>query len=384
MKWQQAFPAGWLAGALGVLGAGAFLFSGCSPSANAPGAGQDQMNAVAPVTVTNVVRQDVPVQISGIGNVRAYSTVSVMSENKGLLLRVGFKQGDEVHAGDLIFLIDPKPFQAALDQARANVLRDQAQLENATAEFRRAAELFTNRILAQADFDQTRANMDALKATIVADQAAVTNAEVQLSYCYIVAPITGRVGTLLVNEGNIVKDLTSVLAVINQVRPIYVDFSVPEQNLPVLRERQRAGPLKVEASIPGQESHRAEGTLIVINNQVDTNTGTILLRAEFPNADEWLWPGQFVNVVITLSIEHDAVTVPSAAIQLGQTGQHVCVVKADNTVEIRPVELGGTFGDATVIRHGLQPGERIVTSGQLRLVAGSKVKIVTAGVDPGA
>jgi len=302
----------------------------------------------------------------------------------GELARIGFRQGDEVRAGDLIFLVDPRPLQASLDLAKAVLARDQAGLVKAQADLRRADELRASQIVAESDYEQSRANVDALKATVAADAATITNAEVQLGFCTIASPITGRIGTLLVNQGNIVKDVDTVLAVINQLRPTYVDFSVPEQFLPALRERQKQAPLKVEVAIPGNDQRRAEGTLVLINNQVDQDTGTILLRAEFPNEDELLWPGQFVKATLTLAVERGTATVPSASVQLDQTGQHVCVVRSDDTVEIRPVEIGQAFGGVTIVTKGLRPGERVVTSGQLRLVEGSRVKVVGGGARPGA
>ena len=381
--------------AVGVSGVALLLLAACSPATgvvaatpgptNAPAArpGRGALtNAPVPVWVTNVVAQDVPVQITGIGNVHPYSTVSVKSRVVGELARIGFRQGDEVRAGDLIFLIDPRPLQASLDLAKAVLARDQAGLVKAQADLRRADELRASQIVAESDYEQSRANVDALKATVAAD--AATNAEVQLGFCTIASPITGRIGTLLVNQGNIVKDVDTVLAVINQLRPTYVDFSVPEQFLPALRERQKQAPLKVEVAIPGNDQRRAEGTLVVINNQVDQDTGSIFLRAEFPNEDELLWPGQFVKATLTLAVERGVLTVPSAAVQLDQTGQHVCVVRPDDTVEIRPVEIGQVFGGVTIVTKGLRPGERVVTSGQLRLVEGSRVKVVGDGARPGA
>ena len=344
-----------------------------NPSSGKPGPGKGA--ASVPVTVVSARSADVPMQLTGIGTVHAYSTVTVKSRVPGALARVGFKQGDEVHAGELIFLIDPRPYQSALKQSQANLQRDQALLEKAQADFRRDHDLFTNNILSSSDFDQSRASVDSLKATILADEAAVNTSEVQLSFCSIKSPITGRIGTLLVNEGNMVKDIDTVLAVINQVQPIYVDFFIPEQNLPAVREHMKTAKLDVEATIPSFPGHRAEGQLLMINNQVDS-TGTVLLRAEFPNADEMLWPGQFVNVALTLAIQHNAVVVPASAVQLGQKSRYLCLVKPDDTVEFRDVEVGGAFGEEDVIQKGLQAGERVITSGQLRLVPGTKVKIV--------
>ncbi|HEY5914953.1 MAG TPA: efflux RND transporter periplasmic adaptor subunit [Verrucomicrobiae bacterium] len=358
----------------GVILGALMLLAACSrrnPQAPA------QATTAVPVTVTNAVATDIPQQLSAIGTVQPFSTVSVKSQIHGILAKVGFKQGEHVHAGDLIFLIDPRPSEAARDQAVANLARDRALLAKAEADLRRDADLLTNNIVSPATFDQDRANVDSLKAIIAADAAAVTNLEVQLSFCYLKSPIDGRIGTLLVNEGNLVKDLETVLAVINQMKPTYVDFSLPEQYLPVVRNHMTNGALKVEATIPRYDGRCAEGQLLLINNQVDP-TGTILLRAQFANEDEMLWPGQFVNATLTLSIEHNVVVVPSAAVQLSQDGKYVCVVKADDTADIRKVEVGSVYGSLTVVKQGVEAGERVVTSGQLRLVQGSKVRIVNA------
>jgi multidrug efflux system membrane fusion protein len=362
-----------------------FALTGCSRKDAARGApggdGANRTGGALPVNVAIARLADVPVQLTGIGTVQAYSTVAVKSRVPGALARVGFRQGEEVRAGDLIFLIDPRPYQAALEQARANLERDRALLAKAEADFRRNRELLTNNIISPADFDQSRADVDSLKATLLADAAAITNAEVQLSYCSIQSPISGRIGTLLVNEGNMVKDIDTVLAVINQVRPIYVDFFIPEQHLTTVREHMRDATLNVEATLPGYADHRAAGRLLMINNQVDPATGTILLRAEFPNVDEMLWPGQYVNVALTLTTRRNAVVIPAVAVQLGQKGRYVCVVRPDETVEFRDVEVGDSFGRDDVINQGLHAGERVITSGQLRLLPGSKVQIVTSPGD---
>ena len=366
-RWRRVPPAltGLALGALAVLAACSRHATPTSALANTP----------VPVTVTNAVVADIPQQLSAIGTVQPYSTVSVKSQVHGILSKIGFEQGQHVRAGDLIFLIDPRPYESARDQSVANLARDQALLVKAEADLRRDTELVTNNIISPATFDQDRANVDSLKAIIAADAAAITNADVQLSFCYIKSPINGRIGRLLVNEGNVVKDLDTVLAVINQMTPIYVDFSVPEQYLPTVRERMTGKPLKVEATVPPDPARRADGQLVLINNQVDA-TGTILLRAQFANEDEMLWPGQFVNATLTLMVEHNIVVVPSVAVQPSQDGNYVCIVKPDDTAEIRQVELGSRYGALSVVKKGVQAGERVVTSGQLRLVQGGKVKVV--------
>lgn len=349
-----------------------------APAGKVPGAA-----AAVPVTAVTASQQDVPVQLSAIGSVRAYASVSIKARVDGELARVAFKQGDEVQKGTLIFQIDPRPFQAALDQAEGMLERDQASLENALADMRRTDALASTKAISASVVDANRTKVASLKATVAADEAAVKSARLNLSFCSITAPVTGRIGLVLVDEGNMVKNNETVLAVVNQLQPTYVDFSVPEQSLPAVRAAAAAGTLPVQASIPQQADRCAQGELAVINNQVDSSTGTLLLRALFANKDEMLWPGQFVNVELTLATRRGAVVVPSTAIQLGQQGQFVCVVQPDDTVVFRPVEVGSTYKDLSVIKEGLRAGERIVTSGQLRLTTGTKVRIVSADAQPG-
>jgi len=369
---------------VGLLMAITLLFVSCSGQPSGKGKpGQPAMSEAAPVTVATVVQKDVPVQLRAIGNVEAYSTVSVKSRVAGQLVEVNFKEGQEVKKGELIFLIDPRSFQAALQQAQANLSKDIAQMKKAEADARRYADLFKRGIVSAQDYDQNRTNFEAMKATVKADEAAVENAKVQLGYCYIYSPIDGRIGKLMVNQGNMVKDNDTVLVVINQTKPIYVDFSVPQQELPEIKKYMAVEKLKVEAIIPSDRDHKAIGELTFVNNQVDTNTGTILLKGLFPNQDEALWPGQFVNVVLTLTTQPKAVVVPSAAVQTGQQGKYVFVVKPDLTVESRPVTLGNDLGREVVIAEGLKPGEMVVTEGQLRLAPGVKVEIKGEATESG-
>jgi multidrug efflux system membrane fusion protein len=301
--------------------------------------------------------------------------VSIKSRVDGQLAKVGFKEGDEVKEGDLIFTIDPRPFDTALHEAEANLARDTASLQNAEADMRRTDELATTKAVAATLVDQNRAKVASLKGTVAANQAAVESATVQLSFCYIHAPITGRIGVLLVNAGNMVKNNDTILATINQIQPTYVDFSVPEQDLPAVRDRMSNDPMTVEVTISRQPGRHAQGELKLINNQVDQATGTVLLRAEFPNRDEWLWPGQFVDAALTLQVETNVVVVPAEAIQFSQQGRYLVVVKPDQTVEFRPVEIGDSLSGEAVVKKGVQPGELVVTSGQLRLQPGSKVQV---------
>ncbi len=319
-----------------------------------------------------------PVQLRAIGTVRPFSTVSVRSRVDGQLAKIGLKEGYRVKKDELIFTIDPIAFEVALRQAEAVLARDAASLQSAEADMRRTDELASTKAVSATVVVQNRAKVASLKGTVGADEAAVQIAKVQLSFCYIHSPVDGRVGLLVVNEGNVVKNNDTVLAIINQLLPIYVDFAVPEQNLASIRDHLAEGPLKVEAAIPGRTSKRAVGRFKVINNQVDPATGTIMLRAEFSNEDELLWPGQFVDVTVTLDVESDLIVVPAEAVQFSQQGRYVAVVKPDQTVEFRSVEVGDYMAQEMVVRKGLQARESVVTSGQLRLQPGAKVEIKNA------
>jgi multidrug efflux system membrane fusion protein len=329
-----------------------------------------------PVLIATATKKTMPLQIRAVGNVEAYSTVSVKSQITGVVTQAHFKEGQDVKKGQILFTIDPRPYEAALKQAEANLARDTAQLQNSREQARRYAELVKKEYVSKEQYDQIRANADAAEAVVQADQAAVENAKVQLSYCYIFSPIDGQVGTLLVNEGNLVRvnDATP-LVVINQVAPIFVTFSVPEQNLPDIRRHMTAGSLKVEARFQSDEGRAEQGDLAFIDNAVDRTTGTIKLKAEFKNTDKRLWPGQFINVALTLTTESDAVVVPAEAIQVGPEGQHVFVVKPDSSVEVRPVVVARTDEGEAVIAQGLKPDEQIVREGQFLLSAGSRVEI---------
>jgi len=265
-----------------------------------------------------------------------------------------------------------------VNQAAAILARDTALLQSAEADWKRAKELENTKAISASAIDEARAKAESQRATVQADKAILDNAKLQLAYCSIRSPIDGRIGTLMVNEGNVVKNNDTVLAVINQLKPIYVDFYAPEQNLPEIRRYAAGDVLKVGAAIPNDSSPPATGELTVINNTVDPTTGTILLRATFPNGDEALWPGQFVNVALTLTTQRNVVVVPAEAIQNSQNGQFVFVVKADSTVEARPVTAGRRVEGLIVVDAGLQAQEKVVTDGQLRLAPGVKVQIAEA------
>jgi multidrug efflux system membrane fusion protein len=366
-----------------------------------------------PVTVAEVAQRDVPVQVRAIGNVQALATVGVQSMINGEVMKVHFAEGHEVPAGSLLFTIDPRQLQSALLQAQAtlaqhqaavlsaeaNLTRDMAQLENARVDEQRYRKLMEGGFVAREQYDQfrtkeltlaatidaDRAAVDTAKALVRADEAAVENVRVQLSYTEIRAPIGGRTGNVLLNQGNVVKanDVGNPMVVINRVHPIYVAFSVPEAQLEAIKRYRAAGDLPVEAQVTGQPSGVVRGRLTFMNNTVDPSTGTIQLKATFENSENALWPGQFVNVALTLTRQVGAVLVPSQAVQSGQKGQYVFVVKADQTVEARPVVPGAADGRDVVITSGLTAGERVVVDGQLRLAPGARVEVKPAAAGKG-
>lgn len=348
------------------------MLTGCNKGSSR---NQPKQPPTVPVSVSTAVQKDIPVQIEAIGNVEAYSTVSLKSRVDGQLSAVYFQEGRDVKKGELMFLIDPRPFEEAVKQAEANLLKDRVQLENAELELKRYTELLKEELVSRQQYDKVRTNYEALKAVVKADEAALENVRLQLQYCYLRSPINGRIGSILVHQGNMIKANDTVMAVINQIRPIYVSFSVPEQELIRIKKAMSDRRLKTEAIIQGTETYSASGELVFINNAVDPSTGTIMLKAVFSNRDNVLWPGQFVNVSLTLGIQRNAVVIPYQAVQTGQEGQHVFVVRSDNIVELRPVVAGMRYNQEIVIEKGLQPGEVVVTDGQLRLVSGAKVEI---------
>jgi membrane fusion protein, multidrug efflux system len=377
------------------------FLSNQSAATKTPGAGG--RGEVVPVEMAAVTQQDVPIQIKAIGNVEALSTIAVRSQVEGTLLTVGFAPGQEVKKGQPLFTIDPRPLQAQLSQAEANLLKamaqvrqgqdivakDQATANNDRVIAKRDANLLEAGVVPREQYDNDMAKLQADEATVRADQssvanlqagqkaeeAAVQNARVQLSYTTIRAPITGRTGNLAVTAGNLVRaNDTTAMVTITQSAPIYVTFSVPERDLVRIRQLSGANGLAVQGEIPGDESNPAMGKLSLVDNTVDPSTGTVRLKATFQNDDRRLYPGQFVNVILTLGTQNQAIVVPSQAVQTGQDKSFVYVVKADNTVEMRTVKAGTTINNMTVIDDGLKPGEQVVTDGQLRLVPGAKVQ----------
>jgi multidrug efflux system membrane fusion protein len=337
------------------------------------GRGGDQ---TVPVTVATVVQKSMPIEIRVIGAVEAYSVVSVHAQITGQLTAVNFKEGDDITKGQLLFALDRRPLEAALLAAQANLQRDIAQAANAKVVAQRYADLAGRGIATTEQLETSRTSAAALDATVEADRAAVENAKVQLQYATISSPIEGRTGALMVHEGNLVRAADQApLVVINQVAPIYVSFSIPESRLPELKRFLALGTLQVEAKPPNEENPSSHGHITFVDNSVDQTTGTIRIKATFTNEDHRLWPGQFVNVIVALTKDPTAVVVPTAAVQVGQQGQYAYVVKADKTVEYRPVIVERTAGLETVIKSGLKPAEIVVTDGHLRLVAGTRVSI---------
>jgi multidrug efflux system membrane fusion protein len=332
-----------------------------------------------PVNVAQVASQSVPVTLGTIGTAQAKASVAVKSRVDGQLLSAFFTEGQTVRKGERLFALDPAPLEAQLRQAEAFLARDRAQLDNARIEMERYQTLATKGIATQQKLDETRAAVHALEATIRADLAAVEAARLQLSFTSIASPIEGKTGRLLVDPGNLVKaNDTGALVVINQIRPINVAFSLPERHLPEISRRMREGPLAVEARLPNLDLPPAKGTLTFINNAVNVATGTIELKASFENADERLVPGQFVDVVLTVSVLPDALVVPAQAVQTGQAGSYAFVVRPDHTVEMRPLSVRTLDDGRMIAESGLKAGETVVTEGQMRLTPGAKVSVKTA------
>jgi membrane fusion protein, multidrug efflux system len=335
-------------------------------------------NLAVPVTVAKAVQKTVPINLTAIGTAEAFSTVSIKSQVNAILEEVHFKQGDFVTKGELLFTLDARPFQSAMAQAEANLARDQAQAELNQVQAARYEKLYTAGVAPKEQYDQMKASADAQQALVHADQAAVQSAKLQVQYCTIYSPTDGRTGALQVYPGNVVKENdVPILVVINQISPIFVDFSVPEQYLGVVKKYMSGGRLQIEAT-PYGETVSEVGYLTFIDNNVDNTTGTIKLKGTFPNEDHRLWPGQFSTVSLRLAEEEKAIVVPAQAVQTGQSGDFIFVVKPDDTVESRPVKVARQLGSETVITSGIAPGDTVVTDGQLRLIPGIKVQVKQA------
>ena len=339
--------------------------------------------AAVPVAVGTVVRKSMPIEISVIGSAEPLSSVAIRAQTTGQLTSVNFTEGDDVTAGQVLFTLDRRPLEAALQQAQANLDRDLAQAANAAQQAKRFEELAQRGIAPREQVDTSKTTVAALNATVDADKAALENAKVQLQYATITAPISGRTGALMVHEGNLVRaNDQDALVVINQVAPISVTFAIPEARLPDLKKYMAVGALRVAANPPNDEAAPAIGRITFVDNSVDQTTGTIRVKGTFPNTDRRLWPGQYVNVVVTLTTDPNAIVVPSVAVQAGQQGSYVYVVNAQQMVDLRPVTVARTSATETVIESGLQPGETVVTDGHLRLVPGSRISVKGEGSQP--
>jgi len=369
---------------MGLLTLSAFLFSGCGSDKKVDPS-KARRDRPAPVTVRPVVQKTVPVELSAIGNVEAYSSVAVKSRIGGELKKVHFREGQPVRQGDLILTIDPLPYEAALKQAQANVARTVALTKKADEDLRRYQDLIQKDYISQEQYDQARANVEALQATLKADQAAVENARLNLGFCLIHAPLTGVTGSLLAQPGAQIKaNDDKAMVTINQIQPIYASFSVPEQYLSEIQKYARQGGLKVKALLGDNEPLVEEGRLTFIDNTVDSSTGTIRLKGTFANQDRKLWPGQFVKVTLSLTAQPNALIIPSQALQTGIKGQYVFVVTPEQKAETRAVQAGRVFNGQTVIEKGLRVGEQVITDGQFLVVPGGKVQIKTGVENPEA
>jgi multidrug efflux system membrane fusion protein len=331
-----------------------------------------------PVVATQVVRKAVPVKLEAIGTVQPVATVVVKSRIDGQIAKVPIRDGQEVKAGDTLFVLDSRAAEAQARQAEAQLARDRAQFANAKREAERQAQLVSKNYTAAATYDTAQTNAATLEATVRADEAALDNMKVQITYYTITTPIDGHVGAVLLRAGNNVKaNDTIVLATVNQLHPIYVAFSLPQSQLPAIREASSGRELPVTALPPGDGGPAENGKLTFIDNAVDPTTGTITLKGIFDNKSDRLWPGQFVNVSLTLRIESDALVIPTQAVQVGQNGSYVYVVKADKTAEPRDVTVARAIGGDSVIAKGLAEGEQVVVDGQLRLTKGTLVEMRT-------
>jgi len=375
---QGHYPKHYLLSCVILMGA-AIALSGCGKKQEVQAAGPGGSGRPpAPVVVATVEQHDIPIQIAAIGNVESYQTVQIRSQVNGQIEKIFFKEGDDVHQGQLLFQLDKRPFQADLEKAIGALRRDEAQAVNSKAQAERYSALEGQGVMSHEQADQWSATSKADAAAVYADKAAVDAARVQLQYTDIFAPMNARTGSLMINVGNLVKaNDTPYLVQLNQVTPIYVTFTVPETQLSEVRRYASSG-LKVLAYPKGQTGNATEGRLTFIDNGVDVQTGTVKLKGTFTNKDRRLWPGEFVDVALNLSTQKNAILVPTKAIQTGQQGQYVYVVTPQSTAESRIVRTAGTYQSFTLVEDGLSPGEKVVVNGQLRVAPNAKV-IVQGG-----
>lgn len=327
-----------------------------------------------PVKVALAVQKNVPLQVKAIGTIEAFTSVAIKSQVSGQIARIHFTEGSHVEKGALLVSIDPEPFQAALSQAEATLARDLAQAKFAAEQARRYEGLLKDGIVTRDQYELLQSNAASLAATVIADRAAVNSAKIQLGYCSIRSPISGRTGSIALQPGNLVKANDQAIVTVNQLSPIYATFSLPEKRLGEIKNAMAAGTLKIEALVPGEPGNSETGSISFLDNAVDPATGTIKLKGTFANRSGKLWPGQFTDVVITLASRQNAVVVPSQAIQTGQQGEFIFVVRQDKTVEMRQIVSAAVTGEETVIDKGLAAGETVVVDGQLRLTPGAAIE----------
>jgi multidrug efflux system membrane fusion protein len=371
----------WMVGALAVLAAAVWLWlpDRRSDAAGPPHTGDKSIA----VDVANVKRTDVPVYLDGLGTIQAFNTVTVTARVDGELQKIAFEEGRTVNKGDLLAQIDPRPFQAALELALAAKAKDEAQLQSAKADLERYLTLAPENLASKQILDAQRATVAGLEAQIKGDQATIDNARTQLQYTTITSPIQGRTGIRRVDVGNNVRATdTNGIVVVTQLQPISLIFTLPEDALSVVGSALSSGTVTVEAMSRDGSKELDRGTVTLVDNQIDQTTGTIRLKAVFPNPQNKLWPGQYVDARVLVRTDKSALTIPSAAVQRGPDGMFTYVVKADSTVEMRPLEVGEESGSVMVVQNGINEGERVVTSNQYRLQPGAHVKVTHEAPDP--
>ena len=346
------------------------LAAGCSKKIETP-----KGRPPALVVAATATRQNVPELLRAIGTMEASESVTVRTQISGELTAVAFREGQDVQKGRLLFQLDPRSYQASIRKAEATLARDRVIMVNARRDYERYEQLVRDGIVTQEQAEGYRTKAESAAADVAADQAALDSARELLSYCTIISPISGRLGVLAVDRGNIVKANDTALVTINRLTPIHATFTIPERDFPEIQRQMAAGKVAVEAAGSRNSTFRERGIVSFYDNTVDPATGTIRLKATFDNAKKQLWPGQFVNLSITLAMKDNAVVVPSQAVQTGQKGQFVFVITKDATAEIRPVVSGSVVQGMTVIEKGLQPGEQVVVDGQMRVVPGGKVEM---------
>lgn len=371
----------WAGALVGAVAVAAVFYDAEAPNAayaqaSGPGGG-------VPIRVATAAIKTTPVEFDTIGNVQTIASVAVKSRIDAVIDQVLVKDGQFVKAGDVLFKLDSRAAQAQVDQASATLARDQVQLANAERNLDRDKQLLTKDYVSHQQYDNDSATAAGLQATVKADQALLENAKVQLSYYTIVAPLDGRVGLIAIKQGNSIKSNDVPLATLNQIQPIYVSFALAQSNLPELRSAMAQGPVAVQVTPQGDNGGPVTGKVAFFENSIDATSGTITVRASFDNAEQRLWPGQFVKVAVLVRTDANSLVVPPAAVQIGQNGSYVFVVKDDNTVETRPVTVDRTVSGMAVIGKGLKAGEKVVTDGQLRLSDGTHVQIVPDAQKPG-